>query len=271
MVGVRAIESRFEATRSKGTESRWSGAKRKLALLLRRWQEAKDGEGQVVLLGGEPGVGKSRLTRALRERLEQEPYTPLRYQCSSYHLNSALYPVIEQFERAAGFTREDTPEQKLDKLQAVLAGDEAHSPSRPHCSRATVTPGGALRAAQPLAGEAEGEDAGSARPPGRSAAPTPAAADDLRGRALGRPHQSGSLGPAGSTPAALPVLLIVTYRPEYPALGRSGARHHLGTESAGRRQAADCGTSSPAARRCPRRCSIRSSPTRTACPSSSKS
>ena len=78
-----------------------------------------------MLVGGEPGIGKSRLTRALRERLAAERYTVLRYQCSPYHVNSALYPVIEQLERAAGFAREDTPEQKLDKLQAVLAGSEA--------------------------------------------------------------------------------------------------------------------------------------------------
>jgi predicted ATPase len=78
-----------------------------------------------VLIGGEPGIGKSRLTRVLRERLEKARHTMLRYQCSPYHLNSALYPIIDQFERAAGFAREDTPEQKLDKLQAMLAGSGA--------------------------------------------------------------------------------------------------------------------------------------------------
>ena len=83
-----------------------------------------------MLVGGEPGIGKSRLTRVLRERLGPEHYTVLRYQCSPYHLNSALYPVIEQFERAAGFTREDTPEQKLDKMQGRARGKRSsRSPS----------------------------------------------------------------------------------------------------------------------------------------------
>src|SRR5262249_40918206 len=72
--------------------------------------------------GGEPGIGKSRLTRVLQERLGAEPHAVLHYQCSPYYINSALYPTIEQFERAAGFSREDSVEQKLDKLEAVLVG-----------------------------------------------------------------------------------------------------------------------------------------------------
>src|SRR5262249_29327091 len=70
------------------------------------------------------GMGKQRLTRVLRERLGQERYTPLRCQCSPYYVNTALYPAIEEFERAAGFTREDSIDQKLDKMEALLAGDE---------------------------------------------------------------------------------------------------------------------------------------------------
>jgi class 3 adenylate cyclase/tetratricopeptide (TPR) repeat protein len=123
--GARAIDSRFEAARSDVALTPLVGREEEISLLLRRWKEAEEGEGQVVLVGGEPGIGKSRLTRALRERLQQERYTVLRYQCSPYHLNSALYPTIEQFERGAGFAREDTPEQKLDKMEAVLAGSEA--------------------------------------------------------------------------------------------------------------------------------------------------
>jgi predicted ATPase len=85
-----------------------------------RWSKAKSGEGQVVLLSGEPGIGKSRLTAALMERLEAEPHTRLRYFCSPQHTNSALYPIINQIERAAGFAHEDTTQEKLDKLDALL-------------------------------------------------------------------------------------------------------------------------------------------------------
>jgi predicted ATPase len=88
---------------------------------MRRWSKAKSGEGQVVLLSGEPGIGKSRLTAALLERLAAEPHTRLRYFCSPQHTDSALYPIIRQMEWAAGFTHDDTAQAKLDKLDALLA------------------------------------------------------------------------------------------------------------------------------------------------------
>jgi class 3 adenylate cyclase len=126
-----SMESRFEAARADVALTPLVGREEEIALLLRRWHETEESEGQVVLVGGEPGIGKSRLTRALRERLEQARYTMLRYQCSPYHLNSALYPIIDQFERAAGFARNDTPEQKLDKLQAALTGSGAPAAESP--------------------------------------------------------------------------------------------------------------------------------------------
>jgi predicted ATPase len=90
-------------------------------LLLRRWSKAKTGEGQVVLLSGEAGIGKSRLTASLMERLASEPHTRLRYFCSPLHTDSALYPIIGQMERAAGTTHDDALPTKLDKLDVVLA------------------------------------------------------------------------------------------------------------------------------------------------------
>ena len=97
------------------------GREEELELLLRRWSRAKSGEGQVVLLSGEAGIGKSRLTAALLERIARQPHTRLRYFCSPQHTDSALYPIISQMERAAGFAHDDTPQAKLDKLDAMLA------------------------------------------------------------------------------------------------------------------------------------------------------
>jgi predicted ATPase len=81
----------------------------------------KDGEGQVVLLTGEPGIGKLRLLRALREKLVADVYLPLSHYCSPFHQTSALHPIIDLFERAATFLRDEAPSQKLDKLEALLA------------------------------------------------------------------------------------------------------------------------------------------------------
>ena len=115
-----SAESRFEALHASGLTS-LVGRQEELDLLLRRWSKAMDGEGQVVLLSGEAGIGKSRLIAALSERLATEPHTRLRYFCSPQHTDSALYPIISQMERAAGFTHDDTAQTKLDKLDALLA------------------------------------------------------------------------------------------------------------------------------------------------------
>src|ERR1700758_1862003 len=85
------------------------------------WAKAKTGEGQVVLLSGEAGIGKSRLTAALMEHLAGEPHTRLRYFCSPQHTDSALYPIIGQMERAVGLAHGDNAKVKLDKLDALLA------------------------------------------------------------------------------------------------------------------------------------------------------
>jgi predicted ATPase len=96
------------------------GREEELDLLLRRWRKAKTGEGQVVLLSGEPGIGKSRLTAALAERFASEPHARLRYFCSPQHTDSALYPILSQMERAAGFAHSDVTPTKLDRLDALL-------------------------------------------------------------------------------------------------------------------------------------------------------
>ncbi len=114
------MESRFEALHASGL-TELVGREEELELLLRRWSKAKTGEGQVVLLSGEAGIGKSRLTAALLENIATEPHTRLRYFCSPQHTDSAFYPVIGQMERAAGLAHDDTAEARLDKLDAVLA------------------------------------------------------------------------------------------------------------------------------------------------------
>jgi class 3 adenylate cyclase/tetratricopeptide (TPR) repeat protein len=118
VTGVAATEGRFEAQHQHLTPL--VGREAEMAMVMARWEQAKAGEGQVIVLGGEPGIGKSRITQALRERIAEEPHTRLRYQCSPYHTNSALHPVIEQIERAASFQRDDTPDQKLDKLEQLI-------------------------------------------------------------------------------------------------------------------------------------------------------
>jgi predicted ATPase len=97
------------------------GREEEIALLLRRWEQARDGEGQVVLLSGEPGIGKSRIVRELCERLAVEPHLRLTHQCSPYHQTSPLRPVVEHVERAAGFERDDPRATRLDKLETLLA------------------------------------------------------------------------------------------------------------------------------------------------------
>jgi class 3 adenylate cyclase/predicted ATPase len=119
VTGESGVVSRFEALRSGTTPL--VGRDEEVELLVRRWQQAKSGEGRVVLISGEPGIGKSRLTAAFSEQIGTEPHTRLRYFCSPHHQDSALHPFIVQLERAAGFARGETAEEKLRKLRALLA------------------------------------------------------------------------------------------------------------------------------------------------------
>jgi predicted ATPase len=119
------VEGRFEAFHSSGL-TELVGREEELELLLRRWSKAKTGEGQMAL-SGEAGIGKSRLTATLLEAIAPEPHTRLRYFCSPQHTDSALYPIISQIERAAGFAHDDTAQAKVDKLHALLA--QSYTPS----------------------------------------------------------------------------------------------------------------------------------------------
>jgi class 3 adenylate cyclase/predicted ATPase len=123
VLGENRFKSRFEALRS--AETPLVDRQEEIELLLRRWAQAKAGEGRVILFSGEGGIGKSRLTVALQGLLDAEPYTDLHYFCSPHHQHSALFPIINLLERAAGFGREDAPGVKLDKLEAMMAETSA--------------------------------------------------------------------------------------------------------------------------------------------------
>ena len=162
--GEAAVESRFEALHA-GTMTPLIGRDEEFELLLRRWRQAKEGEGQLVLLSGEPGIGKSRLIAALEERLRGEPHENLRYFCSPHHQDSALYPIITRWEQDLRFARGDTPQEKLHKLEAALIpGRELAGGRRADC-RSTVSAGGRSLSdfrSQPTA--QEGEDLRGADP-----------------------------------------------------------------------------------------------------------
>ena len=121
------VESRFEAFHA-ASLTPLVGREEEIELLLRRWARAKEGDGQIVLVSGEAGIGKSRIAAALQERLGGEPYTRLRYFGSPHHADSPLHPVIAQLERAAGFAREDAPGTKLNKLETLLSQAGETSP-----------------------------------------------------------------------------------------------------------------------------------------------
>ncbi|HUN99854.1 MAG TPA: adenylate/guanylate cyclase domain-containing protein [Bradyrhizobium sp.] len=119
---LRVIESvtRFEASRSESMTP-FVGREHEVGVLMDRWRLAKTGQGQVVALSGEAGIGKSRVLAAVREHIGDETLMVLRYQCSPHHVNDAFYPVIGQIWRGAGFVSGETPSERLQKLEMMIA------------------------------------------------------------------------------------------------------------------------------------------------------
>jgi class 3 adenylate cyclase/predicted ATPase len=218
-----SAEGRFEALHGSGLTA-LVGRDEELELLLRRWSKARTGEGQVVLLSGEAGIGKSRLTAALLESVASEPHTRLRYFCSPQHTDSALYPIISQMERAAGITHGDAPKVRLDKLDAMLAQTSTSIQDAALFAEMLSLPNDGLHPADDLA------------PQQRRQKTLEALTSQLAELARRQPvlmvfedaHwvDPTSLEAFGRTVdriKTLPVLLIVTFRPEFnaPWAGRS--------------------------------------------------
>jgi class 3 adenylate cyclase len=217
-----SAEGRFEAMHATGLTA-LVGREEESELLLRRWSKAKTGEGQVVLLSGEAGIGKSRLTAALLESLSTEPHTRLRYFCSPQHTDSAFYPIIGQLERAARLARDDTPQARLDKFDTLLA-------------QSSTSPQDAALLAELLSLPNDGRyPAIDLAPQQRRQRTLDALILQLRALALQNPvlmiledaHWTDPtslevFGQAVSRIATVRVLLIVTFRPEFdpPWIGR---------------------------------------------------
>ena len=187
-LGESASPDRFEALRAPSL-TRLIGREEQLALLQRRWGRAKAGAGQVVLVSGEPGVGKSRLTRALEDSLRGERLTRLRYFCSPHHTDTALYPFVSQLEQAAGIARGDTPGRKLEKLKTSDRAKRGLGRGFQPVCRSSLA---AIRAWPNIVRawfeQRAGKDAPGFCPSDRDAGGPPADTNDLRGRPLERSH-----------------------------------------------------------------------------------
>ena len=120
--GEASVESRFAAQQS-GTLTPIVGRDREIELMLERWALARSGKGQLLIVSGEAGIGKSRITRAVIDEIGRDDHIRMTYQCSPYHADSALYPIIQQMLFAAGITQADTPNERLDKLETLLGAD----------------------------------------------------------------------------------------------------------------------------------------------------
>ena len=219
-----SAEGHFEALHTTGLTA-LVGREEELELLLRRWSRAKTGEGQVVLLSGEGGIGKSRLTAALLEHLATEPHTRLRYFCSPQHTDSAFYPIIGQMERAAGLGYDDKPQAKLDKLDAVLAQTSTSLEDAALFAEMLSLPNDGRYPALALTPQQRRQrtlEALTAQVAGlASQQPLLMIFEDAQWI---DPTSLEALGRTVDRIKTLPVLLIVTFRPEFnpPWVGQSG-------------------------------------------------
>ena len=197
-----SVASRFEALHTAGLTA-LVGREEELELVLRRWSKAKTDEGQVVLLSGEAGIGKSRLTAALLESIASEPHTRLRYFCSPQHTDSAFYPIMGQMERAAGFAHDDAPEAKLGKPDALLAqtstSEQDAALFAEICRCRTMD--GIPRSTYPEQRRQQTLEA-LFQMEARSAN---SGTDDFRGCALDRPYEPGSVRPGSGSDWSLRV------------------------------------------------------------------
>jgi class 3 adenylate cyclase len=241
------VASRFEALRGAALTP-LVGRDEEIDLLLRRWARSKAGDGQVVLVSGEPGIGKSRITTELEERLRAEPYLRLRHFCSPYHRDSALYPFIDQLGRASGFARDDPSAVRLEKLEALLVHAEPPDEDVALLADLLSLPAPERDPLQNLSPAAqEGTDTGGADPPTRGLGAPGAGGHGFRGRALDRPDLARAARPrhracpqpAGAADRDVP--------PRIPdALDRPATGQRAGAQSPGpawpdRFGRADCG------------------------------
>ncbi|HSS64411.1 MAG TPA: AAA family ATPase, partial [Gammaproteobacteria bacterium] len=216
VVAPRVVESRFEALRGRDVTP-LVGRQHETGLLFERWEHAREGDGQVALLSGEPGIGKSRIVETLSDRIGEDGATRLRYQCSAHHVNSSLHPVIEQLERTARLAKEDPPEIRLEKLESLISGAslkvDAVAPLLAHLLSIPV----ADRYAPPEMSPAQQKEA-----------TLDALASQMEGSSRKRPvllvfedvHWADPtslelLGLVISRAPSLPMLIIITFRPEY--------------------------------------------------------
>ena len=229
-----SAEGRFEALHATGLTA-LVGREEELELLVRRWSRAKTGEGQVVLLSGEAGIGKSRLTAALLEHLATEPHTRLRYFCSPQHTDSAFYPIIGQMERAAGFAHDDTPQAQARQARCGAGTDLDLPPGcRAVCRDAVAAERWTLSRARPSPGAAAARNDEGAHCTNRGADAPDTRADDLRGCALDRPHEPRSVRSGGGSDRDPPRTADRDVPPGVrAAVDRTATRHRPHHQSAG--------------------------------------